>query len=471
MDEPLFRVITNLRKTGKLAEAWEVGCPAVQENPQDAFLKGSFFWVCYDYLKEVQASIKQRAASNNGNFQPSQSELDRINFLIDWIAWLNIPPDGFEYRSLLLVFQKNLEFWPKLVLLLFAHNESLFEAGDEEPYPGEKGESPSLMLNFGRKVAKAWLQSEEVRQIDVGDLQLFLDAVRRRSKDKQNKIWLDYDEAKCLIAAGNMSEARELVLPVLRAKQAESWAWGALAATYREESDDAAISLYAQGILSAHEDTFILPQLAAIAKLLAKEGSVDAASMCVKRAVGCYEAHGWRIKPNIEQLTCEGWYDSSVDPDAIVPILRDRAAIATQYLYDSVQVAFGLVINLHKSGKGLHLYLAPGEEVSLSLRLVSQGKKLSLGDYLEVQLAEDGGKKVVLAAKLCEPVELQGVSSTTDALRVTDKGFGFVGDTFVPANLITECTDGDSLEVLRYRSYDKKKSRYGWKALQIKPAA
>lgn len=470
MDEPLFRVITNLRKSGKLAEAWDVGCPAVQENPEDVYLKSSFFWVCYDNLKRVQASIKRRAEGNNGNLQPNQPELDRINFLIDWVAWLNIPTGGFEYRSLLLVFQKNLEFLPKLILLLFAHNGSLFESGDEEPYSGEKGESPSLMLNFGRKVAKAWLVSEEVRQIEISDLRTFFEAVRTRVKDQQNKIWLDYDEAKCLISVGMLGEARDLVLPVLRNKQAESWAWGALAATYLEESNEAAISLYAQGILCAHEDTYILPQLAAIARLLAQEESFDAASKCVKRAIDCYEANGWRIKPNIEQLTSEGWYDSSVDSEALVPFLRDRAASAPQYLYDGVHVAHGLVINLHKNGKGLHLYLAPGEEVSLPLRILSRGSKPSLGDYLEVQWAEDEGRKVILTAKLSEQVDLQGVSSTTDALRVTDKGFGFVGDTFVPAQLIREFKDGDSLEVLRYRSYDKKKSQYGWKALRIRPA-
>ena len=307
MDEPLHRVITNLRKSGKLAEAWRLGLPAVQENPQDPYFKGSFFWVCYDYLKEVQSHIKERAVNNGGNFQPSQGELDRINFLVEQVIWLNIPPGGFEFRSLLLVFQRNLEFFPKLVSYLFAHRETLFEAGDEEPYVGEKGESPSLVLNFGRKLAKAWLGSEEVRKIDIGQLCAYLGGIRRRAKDEQNKIWLDYDEAKCLIASRRYAEARKLVLPLLRTKRTESWVWGALAATYAEESDDAAISLYAQGILSAHDDTFILPQLSAIAKLLAKKGEFDAASMCVRRAVDCYDANGWKIKPHVERLTSERW--------------------------------------------------------------------------------------------------------------------------------------------------------------------
>jgi hypothetical protein len=254
---------------------------------------------------------------------------------------------------------------------------------------------------------------------------------------------------------------------VLRDKKTQSWAWGALAATYREESDDVAISLYAQGILSAHEDSFILPQLAAIAILLVKQESFEIASMVVKRAVRCYEDNGWRVKPSIEQLTLEAWYDSSVEPESMQSFLRERAEIAQQYLYDSVYKTHGLVTNLHKSGKGLHLYLSPGDEVATPLSVMSKGSQPALGDFLEVRLAECDGTKVVLAAKACVPVGLEGVSFETDSLRTTDKGFGFVGDTFVPAHLIGGYKDGDILGVLRCRSYDKKKSQYGWKAIKI----
>jgi len=91
MDEQPFRTINTLRKAGKLQEAWDFGCPAVQENPNDAYLKGAFFWVCYDYLKQVQGPIKERAQQNNGNFNPNTNELERIDFLLNWVIWLNIP--------------------------------------------------------------------------------------------------------------------------------------------------------------------------------------------------------------------------------------------------------------------------------------------------------------------------------------------------------------------------------------------
>jgi len=129
MTEQPFRVITDLRKAGKLDEAWEIGCPAVQENSNDKYLKGAFFWVCYAYLKEVQKPINERGKNNIGNFRPNAAEFERISFLLDWVVWLDVPPGGYEYKNLLILFQKNLDNFPQIVLLLLKHQDQLF--GDE----------------------------------------------------------------------------------------------------------------------------------------------------------------------------------------------------------------------------------------------------------------------------------------------------------------------------------------------------
>ena len=74
MDEQVFQRVNRLRKSGNLAEAWEVGCQAVQENSNDQFLKGAFFWVCYAYLKEVQPD-QVHADKRNGDHTPNAAEL------------------------------------------------------------------------------------------------------------------------------------------------------------------------------------------------------------------------------------------------------------------------------------------------------------------------------------------------------------------------------------------------------------
>jgi tetratricopeptide (TPR) repeat protein len=465
MDEQAFQAVNRLRKSGNLDEAWNIGCSAVQENPNDQYLKGAFFWVCYAYLKEVQNGIKARAKSNNGDYIPNSGELERINFLLDWVLWLNIPPGGYEYRSLLLTFQPNLECFSKLVLLLVRISDDLFLDEDKQPFVNEKGESPSLMLKFSRKVAKAWMQNETVRELSVDDICTLFSNTRVQARDSQQLIWLAYDEAKCLIMAKRFEQARDRVLTVLRKKQTESWAWGALAATYRADDPKAALILFSKALLCAQDDVFALPTLKGFAPVLAQQGYLHEASMCVKRAVNCYLENGWNIKADLEKLLAESWYDASVDLEALNPFLEERSGLALDYLFGEREQKVAVVQNIHDSGKGFHAYLNKNKSVSVRLGVFQSKEKPSPGDYVLLTLsAED---QSVIETKPCEQVDLDDVSYFEDVLRVKEKGFGFVDDTFVPSYLIKSNMDGQSVRGVRVLSYDKLKEKYGWKALKI----
>lgn len=465
MDEQLFQKINRLRKSGSLADAWDLGCTAVQEHPNDLYLKGAFFWVCFSYLKEVQSSIKTRAAAESENFTPSEIELQRINFLIDWIVWLNIPPGGYEYRSLLLIFQKNLECVPALVLLLMRWSDSLFTDEDKQAYVSERGESPSLMLKFSRKVAKAWMVNKNVRQLPVETLcSLFL-RTKEEANDKQQQIWLDYDEAKCLILDKKYDQARACVLTVLQKKQTESWAWGALATTYRVEDPSAAIVLFSKALCCAHDDTFALPILKGIAALLAEQRYENEASMCVKRALSCYVEQGWKVKSDLEHLMSQSWYRPDADLEALQSFLDTQAGTALDYLFGERELCHGVVLNVHASNKGFHVYVNRNQRFSVRLGLFRSNILPIPGDYVRLTLSAQD--KSVIASESCESVTLDDVEFKEGSLSIKEKGFGFVESTFVPKSMIEPEMDGKEVRVMRLLDFDKTKGKHSWKALTI----
>jgi hypothetical protein len=465
MDEQLFQKINRLRKSGNLAEAWDVGYPAVQENPNDQYLKGAFFWLCYTYLKEVQSSIKSRAEGGNGDYTPNSGELERINFLLDWIIWLNIPPGGYEYRSLLLSFQKNLECLPKLILILIKYSDNLFTDEDKQPYVNEKGESPSLMLKFSRKVAKSWMANEEVRQIPIDELCSLFALTRQEAKDKQQQIWLDYDEAKCLVMANRFEQARDCALNILRRKQTESWAWGALATTYRNEDLDAAIVLFSKALCCAHDDVFALPVLKGLAPLLAQKNYEGEASMCIKRAVNCYVENGWNIKSDLEKLMSQNWYNAEVDLELFPHFLEKQATTALDFLFGEREQRIAVVQNIHASGKGFHAYINRNQCLSVRLGLYRTKRTPSPGDYICLTLSAEN--QSVIAAEPCESKTMDDVGHIEGTLNIKEQGFGFVGDTYVPKNLVRQDMNGSEVRGIKVLSFDKSKGKYGWKALTI----
>jgi hypothetical protein len=469
MDEQLYQTINRLRKSGELQEAWNVGCPAVQENPHDNFLKGAFFWVCYAHLKEIQSKIKSRAEHGTEFPVPAANELERINFYLDWIIWLDIADGGFEYRSLLLIFQKNLGGMPKLLLLLVKHSGTLFNDEDKKCFVTEHGESPSLMLKFARIVLKAWRENEEIRQLPIEQLCLLCERVRQETNDKKNSIWLDYDEAKCFIAANRFEQARDLVLGVLRKKSSESWAWGALAATYRKEDPDAAIVLFSKALCCAHDDVFALPVLRGFAQLLADRGFPLEASMCVRRAANCYVENGWKIKADLETLMNASWYDDTADLTLLPAFLESHSASEQDFLYGKSEQRIGVVQNVHQSGKGFHAYLSKDQSISVRLGLYSLKSSPSPGDFVRLTLAAED--QSVIGAEPCQRERMDDVGDCEGDLRVAEKGFGFVEDTYVPKDLLRPEMDGRKVRVLRFLDFDKKKNRHSWKALKIEVLA
>lgn len=468
MSEQIYQQVNRLRKSGDLNAAWDVGCKAVQENPKDNFLKSAFFWVCYACLKEVQESIKTRAATGKSDFRPAPREADRIDFLLDWIIWLELPDSGFEYRSLLLTFQHNVEHFPKLLLLLARHAKTLFTADDKQPFITEKGESPSLMLKFTRKLAKAWLTQEALRQLSVDELMALLNLTRNEVNDTQQLIWLDYDESRCLIAARRYDEARKRVLTVLRKKQGEAWAWGALAATYRQAEPQVAITLFAKALICAHDDTLALPTLKGFATLLAAEKMYDEASVCIQRAVNCYLSNGWQIKNDLEKLLNQPWYNPQADAALLLPFLKQRSQKAEEYLFDQRIQRLAIIQNIHPGNKGFHVWFSRNQSMPVRMKLWKESTQPKPGDYVNVTVAAEDQMVINIVPAASQP--LTDAGEYKDILRVSDKGFAFVGDTFVPKHLVPEGMDGHQVSVLRIMELDKTRNRYGWRALTITAA-
>lgn len=469
MPESPAQALTRLRKAGELTDAWNLAEAAIRENPDDIYLKQAVFWVCYAFLKNIQDGIKRRAKDND-NFNPTPFELNKINKYLNAIRWLNIPSGGniCAYRLLFIMFQKNLKAIPELAMLLLTH-EPVFDVGkdennDNEPYVTDNGESPSLMLKFARAIAAAWLDSEVVHDFGADHIIELIKKTKLSVKDEKNIIWLDYDAAKLLITSAQFNLAREFVIPVLKKKNTESWAWAALAATYRKESPDIAIKLFCEGICHTHDAKFSLKSYKSLASLLVTKGLVNEASMCVKKIVAIYNQEGWRIKSDLEDLMASDWYDDSVDVSFLGAFAKTQAEGAKVYLYGETNWEIGVVKSLHASGKGLDVYLNKDCTKSVRKTLFSERKLPVPGKFVKIAISEDGE---VVSATQSNPVEMKDVGFGIGTLKVNAKGFGFVDDAFVPPNLIKAELNGRSVQFVKIQEFDKTKGSFGWKVITL----
>jgi tetratricopeptide (TPR) repeat protein len=466
MNEPANRTVNNLRKNGDLQGAWDFGFKALQGAPQDNYLKGSLFWVCYELLKQQLENLNRRANTSN-NYRPSDFEFEQIENLLQTIVNLEIATGGLEYKMLLVQFKKSLEWFPSLVHLVLRHQSALFDDDTKKPFQAEKGEVPSLMLSTARQVASAWLRARDHWQLDLDLVLAFLNQTREQTADTKHMIWLDYDQAKCLVVAGQYEQARNLILPILRKKQTESWAWGALAATYTNQDKHLAMKFFAKGIVSAHDVTFSLRLLQGIIPLLLSNQQSTEASMCLKLAISTYEKNGWKVKPELQQQTQQEWFDSSVDETNLNSFLKLLCTDAIDYLHGPLETVKAIVENIHKSGKGFQAFIDRSTSLPVRMGVHKSKEKPSAGDYVELSLSiTDDGKEVVNST-LSKEVAMDDVSFVEGVLRIAPKGFGFVEETFVPAFLIGNLANEATVRAMRIMAWDKSKSRHNWKAIKL----
>ena len=150
VSEPVWRQVNQLRKAGDLPGAWNTGFAGLAENPQDRYLKGALFWVCYDYLKGFLQPIMLRGQQNSG-YRPNDREYRDIDGILEVIGQLQIPAGGFEYSRLLALFRKNMDCFPSLIRQVMQHQVDLFSDEDKTPYVSDKskkGHSLFLIEKF-----------------------------------------------------------------------------------------------------------------------------------------------------------------------------------------------------------------------------------------------------------------------------------------------------------------------------------
>lgn len=466
MEEYPDTAITRLRREGRLEEALELGRVALQQSPENYYLRQAIFWVCYDFLKKIQEVIRRRG-EDSGNLKPTPFELEKIHKYIKIIRILNLSSGGkiCVYRSLFLIFQKNLGAIPELALLLLEHQPT-FEIGkDDKPYFSAIGESPSLVLKFARQIAAAWLGSKDVRAFGFDNILELINKTKQVVCNEKNIVWLDYDVAKILILDNRFDLARELVVSVLKLKSTESWAWAALAATYQEEQPDIAIKLFCEGICHAHDPKFSVKCFRSLIPLLVAKGQHKKASMCIKTAVAIYQKEGWRVKSDLEEYLNSDWYDDSVDVASFAAYAKSQAEGAKEYLYGKVVLKIGVIKSAHTSGKGFDIYLNKESTKSVRKSIFKKSKLPIPGDFVEISISEDDD---VVSAKLTSPVELDDVGFGVGVLSLSPKGFGFVDGAFVPQGLISPDLAGKTVQYTKILDFDKKKECFGWKVIALK---
>lgn len=296
--------------------------------------------------------------------------------------------------------------------------------------------------------------------------------------------WLPFFKAKLQLASGDVAAALPTLLPVVRQKSGEFWAWNLLAETLEATDPPAALACLYRASTCGSEEKFLGKLRLKLARLLADTHPGEARYQ-LDKAQATYAAEGWSLKGETLLLALQLQAYPAAPAEAAH---REWLALAEQTTYGDLPwqpVVLQSISEETSERQALARLLPAGNArpVGVPLKKYRWLQKLPLGSPLQMRLepgAErprvvqlvaraDGQLWDVRAASRPEPVVAAATREFNGILRVQAAGFGFVEDIFVPLHLIDKSgwQTGQRLRGTAVSRFDQKKNKDGWVVKQV----
>lgn len=463
--------ITRMRKEGRTGEAYTKGYEFLSSNPDDESIKGALGWVLYEMVKELVKESKNRPSSIK------ESSKALRNILKDYAKLRLSRPDLLFSRLLsqVLQFPDELSFLPKFMIWAGTDSFRLEDFHEQSASDGKKYES--LVEKTARTVGKisrniTVQEFPDIQEIQRFSIRLIDLAIEKASLQKPE--WLQYHKALLLHNLGDSQSAQDTLLPFVRRKRTEYWAWEALADIVESDDPNKAIALYVKACLSCKDETFGVKVFEKLGYLAAQQNEISLSKWAANRAFQVRNKKDWSISPPLSNLLEEAWYVdesiSMISEKALFQIASDAEIFIQARLPQYAANYLGSFTN--KGGKNLAKFGTvidgePQELIGSSKHLLSRFTPV-IGEPLTITVDAAGERLNIVAVnqrQLGKPFD--SMHCITGEFRLHPKGYGFIDKVHIPHEIAQSIDDRCRVSVAVIKKLDKKKNQWGLSAVAV----
>lgn len=342
---------------------------------------------------------------------------------------------------------------------------------DYRPYRAADG---TEIMPLAERLWLAWGE-HLLKQEDLTNDQIdsFLERIRQVSRAHHDYTWLDYIEAKMLLQADRAPEALPILRKFLTQKPREWWAWSALGQIAFQQNDyEKAIACYGMALSLQEDENELTETREELAKIWLISGEPEMAKRELTLAIHAYSRANKEI-PEILLEMANMEAISSVDAASeneerkyqrLIPIAR-------QWAVEGFPSISGLLITILQGGpkRGNSALVQVGLE-----RILKVPAGLVVGhaaSYTPVKITFlQNTEKILLLEVLEEYPEAEYIRHVRDQLVRHQRGFGFIGDLYIPHNFIEQIPPGvgQYVEAIAHWNYHKKKDQWQWRTFEIR---
>ena len=223
--------------------------------------------------------------------------------------------------------------------------------------------------------------------------------------------WFPYYRAVCMLAMGRKDDAKTVLMPIVRSKMTEFWAWQKLGMCFDKGSNEHLQCLCRAAICPVQGEEYLLGVFMDIGSLLMEIGHRGEGRFLLEKVRSIRTRKGWRIPPQVE-LALEASQD--VAPSDVEPLLKDMGKQAEEVLLSDIPWRKGVLTRLNVeisredgSRRLFHFVKVALDDTGKKIadcRVPAKGayrflEQLHLGSPLEMRLDVSGDRPRVLSLK------------------------------------------------------------------------
>lgn len=496
--------VANLRKAGKLEEAYEKGKVQLVAEPENIWSKRDMAWVLYSFLKvnhspekfdTFHGYIKELAALNLPNdekmlfdqvswqigkvifalLKNEYPDVDKVVHLLEDCKNFHFTQPSEGYSFLFKAFHKALKDHPKYLSFADWWGLNNFKAEDyqKEKLPNGKevmSVAEQAYIAYSKHLLPKYTHSGEML-FDREKVLSFIPLLDQIIEAHPEYQYPGYFKAKLLLALGDQENLLSALLPFARKKRNDFWVWDVLSEAF-PDNEQKQVACYCRALTCKTSDDFLIKVRQKMAGWFISNYMFNEAKTEIDRIVKARQANEWKLPAEVQNWIAQSWYKTAMLKSSNLDFYNKYLSIADHLLYADIPEET-VLIDFVNTNKKIANFIASEQKFGFFKydRFVD---KLDIGDTLRVRF-QNGSKEriyqVLTATKINDEEFKKNFFKTVEGnLRLfVGKPFGFLDDVFVHPALVAKhhLTDGLRIKANAIKSYNQKKKEWSWKAVSI----
>ena len=493
-----FKDVMNLRKSGKEEEAYNLAVADYNLDQNDTWAKRALSWCIYDGLKssatfeqseiffsklselkdlEVPASEEMlwgKIAWPINAFVRDCSKTQNIGTetytkLFEIIREFPFAKPSHEYSVLLNAFLTAKD-WDGIVDFCDWWGFDNFRNEDfvYEVLPNGKKMPISLVESAHIAYAKALINKPDKDAIGV-----FIPKLQSLAEQNPKMQYPNYYVGKLLLASGSdKQEVVKALLPFVRKKQSDFWAWQLLAEAFMDD-DEKYMACLLRAVNCHIQEQFLVRVYLILADALRQRGYYADARFYLDKYRQIKAETQTNVSRDANRMLHEAWYAGAAGQKPTYEL--DYVSITNELLFADKPETDAVVSFVNKDKKMVTVVYGKGKEGFFKYdRFVS---RLNAGDAIKIRIqevSEDGFMKVYsvrvsdspITSDYCKSVSgsvSSNISMTTFFLQTEKESF------YIPPTISSkmQLVIGEPVSALVLYSYNKKREQWGWRCVTV----